>query len=55
MPILIMRFPSDVKAALRKAAEAERHSMSNLTFGILVEWLEARNYLPARPQPKRTK
>jgi len=59
--IVIMRFPDDVKAALRKAAQAERRSMSNLALAVLSEWLAARGYLLApgppggKPAPRRAK
>jgi hypothetical protein len=46
--ILIMRFPSDVKEALRMAAQAERRSMTNLTLVVLSDWLAERGYM-ARP------
>ena len=53
--VLIMRFPEDVKEALRAAAKVERRSMSNLTLGILAEWLEAREYLSRQRPSKKGK
>ena len=37
--VVIMRFPSDVKAALQRAAKAEDRSMSNLALAVLRQWL----------------
>jgi len=54
--IMMMRFPSDVKAALAKAAKAEQRSMSNLTLSVMTDWLVANGYLkPAKPAAKRGK
>jgi hypothetical protein len=58
--ILIMRFPDNVKRALRRAAKAEgRRSMSALALAVLSEWLTGRGYLVSRGKaassPKRRK
>jgi hypothetical protein len=52
--IVMMRFPSDVKAALQAAAKSERRSMSNLALAVLESWLVKQGYLkPDRPAPRR--
>ena len=53
--VFVMRIPTDVKNALRAAAKTERRSMSNLTLGILAEWLEAREYLSRQRPSKKAK
>ena len=54
--IMMMRFPSDVKAALARAAKAEQRSMSNLTLAVMTDWLVASGYMkPKRPAAKRAK
>jgi hypothetical protein len=54
--IMMMRFPSDVKAALAKAAKAEHRSMSNLTLAVMSEWLVEQGYMrPTKPAAKRGK
>lgn len=52
--IMMMRFPSEVKAALAKAARAEQRSMSNLTLSVVTDWLVANGYMKAvKPAAKR--
>jgi hypothetical protein len=43
--VLNMRIPADLKAALRRAAEDERRSMSAQVDFILSAWLAERGYL----------
>ncbi len=52
--IVMMRFPTNVKAALRKAAEAEQRSMSNLALAVLTAWLVEQGYMKAtKPAVKK--
>jgi hypothetical protein len=52
--VVLMRFPSDVKSALQRAAVDERRSMSNLALSVVSGWLTEQGYLPEpRPQVKR--
>jgi predicted HicB family RNase H-like nuclease len=52
--IMMMRFPTEVKAALSKAAKAEQRSMSNLTLSVMTDWLVENGYMkPAKPAAKR--
>lgn len=54
--IMMMRFPSDVKAALAKAAKAEHRSMSNLTLAVMSAWLVEQGYLRStKPASKKGK
>ncbi len=54
--VVMMRFPSDVKDALKRAAKAERRSMSNLALAVLSDWLVENGHLkPTRPNAKRGK
>jgi hypothetical protein len=54
--IMMMRFPSDVKTALAKAAKAEHRSMSNLTLAVMTDWLVANGYMKAtKPTPKKAR
>lgn len=54
--IMMMRFPSDVKAALAKAAKAEQRSMSNLTLAVMTDWLVANGYMkPTKPAAKKAR
>lgn len=54
--IFMMRFPSDVKAALAKAAKAEQRSMSNLTLSVMTAWLVENGYLtPTKPTAKKAR
>lgn len=51
--MLILRLPSEVKAALAEAAEDDHgRSLSAMTVRILREWLEAERYLKAEPKKK---
>ncbi len=43
--ILIMRFPSEVKEALRRAAEADHRSMSGLALKVIADHLEREGFL----------
>lgn len=45
--VLNVRVPSEIKVALKKAADADERSLSVLTVRILREWLTAKGYLPA--------
>jgi len=52
--IMMMRFPTNVKAALRKAAKAEQRSMSNLALAVLTTWLVEQGYMkPTKPAGKK--
>jgi len=50
--VLNVRVPSEVKNALKKAADADERSVSTMTVRILREWLSANGYMPSR-RPKR--
>ena len=39
------RLPADLREGLKKAAQAERRSMSNIIVVALQSWLEKNNYL----------
>jgi hypothetical protein len=52
---VVMRFPSGVKDALRRAAEADQRTMSTLALIILREWLEKHGHLPKSPTRRRGK
>ena len=43
--ITSIRLPSDVKAALDNAAEAEERSVSWLIGKVMSDWLKAKKYL----------
>ena len=45
--VLNVRIPSDVKEALRRAADADERSVSVLTVRILREWLQGQGLLHA--------
>jgi hypothetical protein len=51
--IVMMRFPSDVKVALKKAAKAERRSMSNLALAVLSEWLADHGHMKSSKPSKK--
>jgi hypothetical protein len=51
--IMMMRFPSEVKVALAKAAKAEHRSMSNLTLSVMTDWLVANGYMKATKPAKK--
>jgi hypothetical protein len=54
--MLVVRFPQDVKDALKRVAEAESRSMSSLALILIREGLEARGDLPkAHPIKRRQK
>jgi hypothetical protein len=48
--VLIMRFPAEVKAALRRAAEEDHRSMSGLVLKLVSDYLIDGGYLPAPPR-----
>ena len=53
---LIVRLPSTVKAAVRKAAEADHgRSMSGMVVRILSEWLTKNGHLRADAPKKKGK
>lgn len=52
--VLIMRFPADVKSALRKAADADHRSMSGLVLKLVSDYLASEGYLPAPARGVRT-
>ncbi len=43
--MLNVRVPSDLKEALKKAAEADERSVSTMTVRILREWLQQQGFL----------
>jgi hypothetical protein len=50
--VLNVRIPARIKTGLRRAAEDDRRSMSNLVEIILGEWLAGRGYMkPAKRGP----
>lgn len=49
----MMRFPSDVKAALKRAADAEQRSMSNLALAVLTAWLVEHGYMHTKKPESR--
>jgi hypothetical protein len=51
---LVVRFPSEVKEALQRAAEADSRSMSSMCLIIIREGLQARGYLPMPKKPVRS-
>lgn len=54
--IMMMRFPSEVKVALAKAAKAEQRSMSNLTLSVMTAWLVENGYMkPTKPAAKKAR
>ena len=51
---LIVRLPSAVKEAVRKAAEADHgRSMSGMVVRILSEWLIKKGHLQVESSPKK--
>lgn len=51
--VLIMRFPEAVKAALKKAADADQRSMSALALKVISDHLKAQGFLaPESKSPK---
>lgn len=50
--MMVVRLPSDVKHALRKASEAEQRSMSNMAVRLLTAWLVEHGHLEAPAEPK---
>ncbi len=50
--VLNVRVPTEIKAALKRAADADDRSVSTMTVRILREWLAAKGYvnqaLPAK-------
>ena len=51
--VLNIRVPSEVKEALRKAAEADDRSLSTMAVRILREWLESHGFLSGETIGKR--
>jgi len=51
--VLNVRVPSEVKEALRKAAEADERSVSVLVVRILRDWLVDHGHLARTDPPKR--
>ena len=51
---LVVRFPSEVKDALQRAAEDDNRSMSSMCLIIIREGLQARNYLDAPKKSARS-
>jgi hypothetical protein len=50
--VLNLRVPTDVKAALRRAAAEDDRSASSMALKILKHWLAANGYLePPRASP----
>jgi hypothetical protein len=51
---LVVRFPSEVKDALQRAAEEDSRSMSSMCLIIIREGLQARGYLEKPKKPVRS-
>jgi len=51
--VLNIRVPSEVKEALRKAAEADDRSLSTMAVRILREWLEGHGHIATSTPTKR--
>ena len=49
--VLNVRVPTEIKDALKRAADADDRSVSTMTVRILREWLSANGYMPSR-RPK---
>jgi hypothetical protein len=52
---LNLRVPADVKAALKRAAEADDRSVSSMALWIIREWLRAHGHAPTHrgTRPRR--
>ncbi len=50
--VLNLRVPADVKAALKRAAEADDRSVSSMVLRIIREWLERNGSVIRRPEPR---
>lgn len=53
--VLNVRVPGEIKAALKKAADADERSVSTMTVRILREWLEHHGHLRATSRASRLK
>jgi hypothetical protein len=47
-----VRVPGDMKAALKRAAEADERSMSSMVVRIMREWLTEAGYFSVGPDRK---
>ena len=45
--VLNLRVPADVKAALKRAAEADERSVSSMALKVIKDWLITNGYLRA--------
>jgi predicted HicB family RNase H-like nuclease len=54
LPSLGVRIAPDIKAALERAAEEDKRSLSSLVQKILTEWVDARDasIKPSKRKPK---
>ena len=52
---LVVRFPSEVKDALQRAAEDDHRSMSSMCLIIIREGLQERGYLEKPKKPVRSR
>jgi predicted transcriptional regulator len=52
---LVVRFPSEVKEALQRAADADNRSMSSMALIIIREGLQDRRYLDKPRKPVRSR
>jgi len=53
--VLNLRIPCDVKAALKRAAEADDRSMSSLVLRIVRDWLQRERLLKDKSRGTRSK
>ena len=53
--VVMVRFPSQVRDALKAAASEQRRSMSNLMLTVLEAWLVEQGRLPPPKAPRRTR
>ena len=53
--VVMVRFPSEVRDALKTAASEQRRSMSNLMLTVLEAWLVEQGYLKPPATPRRTR
>lgn len=51
--VLIIRLPAKVKASLKRAADTEMRTLSNLATWVLTSWTRAAKPPPKRPRPAR--
>jgi hypothetical protein len=52
---LVVRFPSEVKEALQRAADDDNRSMSSMALIIIREGLQDRRYLDKPRKPVRSR